>query len=49
VLQALGELPGARTAFERALKILKIFLPEGHPNIKIVQGNLESLSNHDND
>jgi hypothetical protein len=44
VLQSLGDLPGARAAYERALKIFKKFLPEGHPHIGIVQGNLDSLS-----
>ena len=38
-----GDLTGARAAFERALKIFKKFLPEGHPNIRIVQENLDSL------
>ena len=35
----LGDLVGARAAFERALGILQGFLPEGHPYIGIVRGN----------
>ena len=33
-----------RAAYERALKIFKKFLPEGHPNIKVVPDNLDSSS-----
>jgi len=44
VLQALGDLAGARAVYERALKIFKKFLPDGHPDIKIVQGNLDAVS-----
>ncbi len=43
VLQDLGDLDGARAAYEQALKIFRQFLPEGHPNIKIVEGNLRRL------
>ena len=43
VLQDLGDLPAARQHYERALAILRQFLPEDHPNIKIVRGNLEVL------
>jgi hypothetical protein len=43
VKKALGDLAGARASHERALRILERFLPEGHPNIEIVRGNLESL------
>jgi hypothetical protein len=38
-----GDLVGARAAFEHALGILKKSLPPDHPNIKLVQGNLDSL------
>jgi hypothetical protein len=43
VLKALGDLPAARQAFQRALAIFEKYLPPDHPNIKIVRGNLESL------
>ena len=43
VLQALGDLAGARAAFERALAIFVKFLPADHPNIRIVRDNLDSL------
>jgi Tfp pilus assembly protein PilF len=43
VLQALGDHAGAKAAHERALKIFRQFLPEGHPYIKVVEGNLRSL------
>jgi hypothetical protein len=33
----------AKTCLERALKIFKQFLPEGHPSIKIVEDNLRTL------
>lgn len=36
VLQDQGDLNGAKAAFERALRIFKKFLPEEHPNIKLV-------------
>jgi hypothetical protein len=39
----LGDLAGAKTYYERALKIFRQFLPEGHPNIKIVEDNLRML------
>ncbi|MEW6400837.1 MAG: tetratricopeptide repeat protein [Chloroflexota bacterium] len=39
VLKDLGDLSGARVAFERSLKIFKQFLPPDHPNIKIAQVN----------
>jgi hypothetical protein len=45
VLRQQGDLSGARVAFERALKIFKKFLPPDHPNIKLVQENLDSLEN----
>ena len=38
-----GDLAGAKAAYERAIKILIKFLPPDHPNIKTVQGNLDSL------
>jgi tetratricopeptide (TPR) repeat protein len=44
VQQALGDLAGARASYERALRILgNSQLPTDHPNIEVVQGNLESL------
>ncbi len=43
VLQDLGDLAGARTAYERALGIFEKFLPEGHPRILIVRRNLQAL------
>ena len=43
VLRDLGDLPGARAAFERALAIVRQFLGEDHPYTKTVQGNLEAL------
>lgn len=43
VLQDLGDLAGERAAYERALGILENYLPEGHPNIQIVRGNLQAL------
>ena len=43
MLKDLGDHAGARAAYERALKIFRQFLPEGHPNIKVVEGNLRSL------
>jgi tetratricopeptide (TPR) repeat protein len=47
VLEGQGDLAGARAAYERALKILRKYLPEGHPNIKIVQENLDAVSEQD--
>jgi hypothetical protein len=44
VQQTQGDLAGARASFERALRILgNSQLPTDHPNIEVVQGNLESL------
>jgi hypothetical protein len=43
VLRELGDLAGARAAYERALGIFERFLPAGHPNIGRVRGNLERL------
>jgi Tfp pilus assembly protein PilF len=44
VQQALGDLAGARASYERALRILENSqVPTDHPNIEVVQGNLESL------
>jgi len=44
VQQAQGDLAGARASYERALRIFEQFLPAGHPNIEIVRGNLERVS-----
>jgi hypothetical protein len=38
-----GPEPSAYAALERALRIFKTFLPEGHLNIRIVQGNLDRV------
>ncbi len=43
VLQALGDLAGARAAFERALAICERVLGPEHPNTRNARGNLESL------
>jgi hypothetical protein len=43
VLQAMGELRGARENFERALSICIAKLGEDHPSTKTVRGNLERL------
>jgi len=43
VLKALGDLAGAREAFERALRIWETTLPAGHRYIEIARGNLEGL------
>jgi hypothetical protein len=43
VLKDLGDLPGAKAAFERALQIFGKFLPADHPNIKMIRDNLENL------
>jgi hypothetical protein len=42
-VQDLGDVPEARAAFERALRIVEKSLPPGHLNIKTVRGNLEAL------
>ena len=39
----LADYAGAKAAYERALKIFRQFLPDGHPNIRVVEGNLRSL------
>jgi Tetratricopeptide repeat len=44
VLRALGDLDGARQAFQRALAILeKVFGPD-HPRTQTVRGNLAALA-----
>jgi Tfp pilus assembly protein PilF len=44
VQQTQGDLAGARASYERALRILENSqVPTDHPNIEVVQGNLESL------
>lgn len=45
VLQALGDLQGAKEHFERALEIFRKFLGEEHPFTATVRDNLESLAN----
>jgi len=44
VLENLGDLAGARAAYERALAILEEFLPADHPHIRTVRDNLEQMS-----
>ncbi|MSS71418.1 MAG: tetratricopeptide repeat protein [Candidatus Latescibacteria bacterium] len=44
VLQALGDLPGAKAATGRALRIFREFLGEDHPHTVLVRKNLEGLS-----
>lgn len=43
VLKALGDLPAARTAYERALVIFERVYGPDHPRTRIVRGNLEGL------
>jgi len=45
VLHDLGDLPGARRAFGRALGIFKRFLGDEHPNTKRVRDNLKAVKN----
>ena len=40
MLQALGDLPGARTQLERALQISEAALGPDHPNVGIRRSNL---------
>ena len=44
VLKALGDLPGAKAAYARALKILQKLLGDDHQNTRLVRGNFDSLS-----
>jgi hypothetical protein len=48
VLKELGDLPGARANYERALKIFKKFLGDDHPNTRLVQRNLDALTIEEN-
>jgi len=43
VLQDMGDLAGARAAYERALAIFRRFYGEDHPHTQIVLGNLRAL------
>jgi Tfp pilus assembly protein PilF len=43
LLQAMGDLAGARPYYERALAILRQSLGEDHPHTVTVQNNLDSL------
>jgi len=43
VLQDLGDLAGARAAFERALRIKRKFFLDDHPSIQITLNNLAAL------
>ena len=47
VLQELGDLVEAKAALERALGIFERFLPAGHPKIRTVRENLDSLGRGD--
>jgi hypothetical protein len=44
VLKDLGDLAGARAAFERALAIFERALGPDHPNTRTVRGNLDRLN-----
>jgi hypothetical protein len=44
VLHDLGDLPGARLEYERAVGILRKVLGHEHPKSKRAQGNLEVLN-----
>ncbi len=44
VLQNLGDLPGAKAHYKRALNIFRQFFREDHPNIKLVLDNLASVN-----
>ena len=44
VLQALGDLAGARASYERALRIFEVHLGAAHPSTQTVQHNLEALA-----
>jgi hypothetical protein len=43
LLQAMGDLVGARPYYEQALSILEAGLGLEHPNTRLVRGNLERL------
>ena len=43
VLKDLGDLQGAKSCYQRALKILQKNLGDDHPKAKIVQNNLDLL------
>jgi hypothetical protein len=43
ILQAMGDLAGARAQLERALRICRQFLGEEHPKTVMVRNNLKSL------
>jgi Flp pilus assembly protein TadD len=43
LLQAIGDLAGARPYYEQALAILEQVYPANHPTLLIVRGNLEAL------
>jgi hypothetical protein len=46
VLQDLGDLPGAREQFERALTISEAALGPDHPTVRTMRGNLDSVTTH---
>ncbi|MBI1880664.1 MAG: tetratricopeptide repeat protein, partial [Chloroflexi bacterium] len=43
VLRDLGDLAGARAAYERALAMFERFLGPEHPKTQLVRGNLAAL------
>ena len=43
VLEAQGDLAGAKALFERSLQIFREFLGDEHPNTRLVQNNLRML------
>jgi hypothetical protein len=44
VLQALGDLPGAREQLERALAISEAALGRDHPTVRTLRRNLDSVT-----
>jgi tetratricopeptide (TPR) repeat protein len=44
VLQALGDLAGARVQFERAVAIGEATLPRDHPNLVVYRGDLAAVA-----
>jgi Tetratricopeptide repeat len=44
MLRALGDLSGARAAYQRALRIFEAHLGGAHPSTQTVQRNLEALA-----
>ena len=44
VLQDLGDLPGARQQYERALAITEAALGPDHPDVRTMRSNLDSVT-----